>query len=145
MKFALLFGLFCVLNLPTHTIAADRIGMVTKTQGKVIVLRGQKRLLLNEQMQLQEGDTLKTSSNSKVQLKLRDDTVITLANRTQFKLSQYQYNKAKATSNVHLELVEGAFRAVTGAIGKQRSPKFEVKTKVARPDVRPALAGLFSG
>lgn len=137
LKYRLIIvGLCWLLGLSATALADQPIGVVSKTLGNVIVLRNHQQVVLTDRMALLEGDEITTPSNGKIRLQLKDGTHISLANRTTFKLTQYRYNPAQATSDVRFKLVEGAFRAVTGAIGQQQTPRFEVETRVATLGIR---------
>lgn len=125
-----------VLLQPQQGFAANIVGKVVAIQGKPIVYRGNQRLPLGNRVRMLEGDELVTPANSKVRFKLEDGTTVTLAGKTQFKISKYRFNRERATSDVRFRLAAGAFRAVTGAIGKQANPKLEVDTKVATIGIR---------
>lgn len=127
-----LLALFLIIQ--TIPSQADTIGKVIAIQGNPIVFRGNHRLPLGNKVRLRTGDEIVTPKSGKVRFRLKDNTVITLASNTQFKLSKYTFDKT--TSDVKFRLAKGAFQAITGAIGKQANPKFEVETRVATLGIR---------
>lgn len=122
--------------LPQQSFAASIVGRVVAVEGTPIVYRGNQRLPLGNKVRMLEGDEVVTPADSKIRFELKDGTTITLGTKTQFKISKYRFNREQATSDVRFRLAAGAFRAVTGAIGKQANPKLEVETRVATMGIR---------
>lgn len=118
------------------SIQAAPVGNISQIQGDVSIQRDGKIIKAKREMLIQTGDQLITTDTSKIRFRLRDNTRITLANRTRFEIKRYQYDDKQETSDARFRLVEGAFRAVTGAIGLQKKPRFEVETAVATMGIR---------
>lgn len=83
---------------------------------------------LHRNMTVHVGDRIVTGRNARVSLKMLDGAVLTLGADTEFVIGDYSYSKKKQQGSASLELVRGAFRAVTGAIGKLKGRDFKVKT-----------------
>ncbi|GGB78959.1 hypothetical protein GCM10011352_00730 [Marinobacterium zhoushanense] len=113
---------------------AEVIGMVVMTQGHPVVEREERRLELEPNDDLFERDRLITPKGSRVLLKLRDKTTVSLAENSVFELTEYSFDDD--TSDVSFKLLKGAFRAISGLIGQQENPKFEVKTSTALIGIR---------
>ncbi|WP_286236664.1 FecR family protein [Neptuniibacter halophilus] len=113
---------------------ADAIGNVVLATGKPLLERGEQQLMLKRNDALYQGDMLITPAGSRVLIRLMDKTTITLAQQSQFQLSRYTYDEN--SSDVRFKMLKGAFRTLTGAIGKQAQPRFEIETPVATIGVR---------
>ena len=72
-----------------------------------------------------EGETLFTGPNSSAQIRMSDAALISLKADTAFTLVAYQYEDAIETDSVVLELVEGGFRTITGAVGSQKREAYK--------------------
>lgn len=115
---------------------AESIGKVVLVQGHPIVEREGQHLLLKRNDALFIKDTVITPVGSKVLFRLEDKSTISLAENTQFTLSQYDYKKGSQNSTASFEMLKGAFRTLTGKMGEQQSPSFEIHTPVATIGVR---------
>ena len=110
------------------------IGKVVLATGNTKIIRGEQTLPAKRNLPLYENDILLTGKKSKLLLRLTDKTTVSLAEETEFALSKYRYT-AK-TSDVSFKMLKGAFRTVTGDIGKQATPLFEIETPVATIGIR---------
>lgn len=126
--------LLCFLTNPAA--ASNEIGKVVLIQGQPLVERQNQHLFIKRNDPLFTEDILITPVGSKILIKLEDKTTISLAENTQFELSKYQFDKKAQTSDVSFKMLKGAFRTLTGSIGKQKQPKFEIHTPVATIGVR---------
>lgn len=128
----LLTGL--LLTFSIQALAKDSIGKVVIAQGQPIVERDNQHLTIKRNDKLYQKDRLITPVGSRLLIKLKDNTTVSLAENTVFELSRYTFGKKK--SDVSFNMIKGAFRTLTGAIGKQENPKFEIRTPVATIGVR---------
>ncbi len=132
--------LICCLMLSITGIsraeASEVIGKVLLAVGQPQLQRGDQLLLLKRHSPLQEGDLIKTGNGARVMLQLADKTRINLAENSEFALARYRFDATAQTSDVRFQLARGAFRAVSGLIGKQANPKLEVATPVATIGIR---------
>ncbi len=112
------------------------VGNITQVQGRAQLFRSGKVERITQNTILQEGDRVITTSSGRVGLRMRDNSRILLANTTEFEIKRYQFDPVAGTSDARFKLVKGAFRAITGAIGQQSDPQFEVETPVATIGIR---------
>lgn len=124
-----------LLSLVAHnSFAAEPIGKVILAKGASIVIRDNQEITLKRKDNLYQKDSLITSKGSRLLIKFIDGTSLSLAENTEFNLTRYRFNSQK--SDVSFKLLKGAFRSVTGAIGQQEEPKFEVHTPIATIGIR---------
>ncbi|MFY0678514.1 MAG: FecR family protein [Neptuniibacter sp.] len=128
----LLTGL--LLTFSIQSLANESIGKVVLAQGQPIVERDNQHLPIKRNDKLYQKDRLITPVGSRLLIKLKDKTTVSLAENTVFELSRYTFGKKK--SDVSFKMIKGAFRTLTGAIGKQEDPKFEIHTPLATIGVR---------
>ncbi|MGK0289428.1 MAG: hypothetical protein ACI86H_000872 [bacterium] len=109
-----------------------------KVAGKVIKIRGgvfangvtqSRNLFLGSRIRV--GDFIITGKNSRMKMKLSDNTIITLGENSRFQITKYYYRPRKKQGNAFFNMVTGVFRVVTGKIGKLRGRPFKVKTPMA--------------
>ena len=99
---------------------------VKRTTGLVNVVMG---------MELQEGDEIVTSSKSRVQVMLKDETVVTIGASSSFTFEEFKFDGSK-DSKVAMRANRGFFRSVTGKISKVAPERFKVRTASATIGIR---------
>ena len=120
---SIVFSLSCAI-----TAEARPVGQITRIVGNVTV--EEKAISDNSALglPLHSGDKISTGANARLELKLRDGSVITLGENTQFRIQKYNYSPRRGIGQALFDLVKGVFRAVSGAISHVRKPVFEVHT-----------------
>jgi len=109
--------------------------------GTVMTLKGEAKIKRSINikakmgMKLLEGDVILTSSLSKMQVILIDDTVITIGANSSFGFKEFKFDGTKK-SKVTLQANSGYFRTITGRSGKIAPDRFRVKTLNATIGVR---------
>lgn len=125
---------FILIILSPSLAFAEQIGKVVLTQGNPIVERNNHHIFIKRNDLLFTGDTLITPLGTKILFRLNDESTISLAENTEFVLSRYRYKRK--SSDVSFKMLKGAFRALSGRIGKQKNPQFEVNTPIATIGIR---------
>ena len=123
-----------IIFISSGAVQAAEIGKVILATGEPIIQRADTSIPAKRHAVLFEQDTLITPNNSKLLIRLTDKTTISLAPQTEFVLSEYQYSDTK--SAVRFKMLKGAFRTITGEIGKHKQPLFEITTPIATIGVR---------
>lgn len=98
--------------------------MVTK--GIAEVKRAEELLKASSGMELFQGDEITTKEKSRVQVMLKDNTVITIGANSAFGFEEFFLDGEN--SKVSMKAKRGFFRSVTGLIGKIAPNKFKIKT-----------------
>ncbi len=123
--------LFIFILIP---LFAD-IGSIGAYQGKASLLREEETLGVSSGMVLQENDAIITQEKSKVQLIMKDETIITIGPSSHFEIDSYRF-ESKAQNTLSMQLRHGFFRAITGKIGKIAPERFKIRTKSATIGIR---------
>jgi hypothetical protein len=124
------------LFLLTITLFAS-IGKVTSYNGKVVILRESKVLQCVVNFKLSKKDIVKTLKNSKVRILFKDKTVVTMGQKSKFNIAAYLYDESKPeNSKTNFKFFKGAFRIITGKIGKIVPKRFKIETKTALIGIR---------
>ncbi|MBT8343992.1 MAG: FecR family protein, partial [Sulfurovum sp.] len=113
----------------------SNIGNVAALKGDANIVRQGKTLNVKSGMALKVKDTIKTSSKARVQVILKDDTVVTIGPDSSFVFDAYTFG-TKENSHVAMHIDRGFFRSVTGKIGKLAPERFKVKTASATIGIR---------
>jgi hypothetical protein len=132
-----LLGL-CLLFLPTAPAWPGMAGSVDSISGSATISRqGAQPRPLRVADQLNEGDLLATGGDSSVLLDMVDGATFTLRPNTQLRIDAYVYSESEASKNrSFLSLIQGAFRAVTGVIGRVNRPGYSITTATATIGIR---------
>ena len=86
---------------------------------------------------IQESDVIKTFRKSTVTIRLNDDTIIKIGQKTTLNIEKYLYdtqNKSGNTANLKIE--NGTFQIKTGSIGDDAPKNFKIKTKFSTIGLR---------
>lgn len=125
----LLLFILCTLT------AFGNIGNVMAIKGDAKVHRNNSILPAHSGMQINEGDKLVTQNQTRAQVILKDDTIITIGSNSSFVFENFFFDGTKK-STLSLKTNRGFFRAVTGKIGEIAPERFKVKTSSATIGIR---------
>jgi hypothetical protein len=110
------------------------IGKITAINGEAFALRGATSIPLELNSPIEKEDKIKTMANTRLQIVFNDHTVISLGQKTEFKIDDYIFSKSKVKASFSVS--KGIFKSITGKIGKIDHSKFKLKTKNATIGVR---------
>lgn len=122
-----------LLFLPALLFAG--IGNVAAVKGVAKIERNARSIAVKYGSAIEEKDKIITQNNSKVQIILKDQTIVTIGENSKYSFSEYKYN-TKADSKVKMKLNHGFFRVITGKIGKLAPERFKVQSKSATIGIR---------
>jgi len=123
-----------ILTLLMSIYAFANIGTIMALQGQATVDRG-TTLPAKMGMAIKQGDRIVTATKSRVQVMLKDETVITIGSNSSFDFKEFSFDGSK-NSKVNLKANRGFFRTVTGKIGQVAPNRFKVKTVSATIGIR---------
>jgi len=123
--------LFLLLTITTFA----NIGTIMVAKGDAHIKRAQNMLPIKNGMDIQKGDEIITKTQTRVQVMLNDDTVITIGPESSFSFLDYFFDGTKK-STIQMQGNRGFFRSVTGRIGKIAPENFKVKTQLATIGIR---------
>ncbi|MFK2822035.1 FecR domain-containing protein [Arcobacter sp. YIC-80] len=130
MKYILLFFMLV-------TVSLANIAKISTVVGDAKVQRGSSSIPINVGLEILEKDIVYTKDNSKVQLIFKDNTIITLGKNSSLNISEYLYDpKTPKNSKANFNFFKGAFKTITGKIGKINREKFKLRTKNATIGIR---------
>ena len=122
---------FLLLAIMSTLLA--NIGEVTALSGNAQLLRQAGTIEVSTGAQINENDLLRTETRSKVQVVLKDDTVITVGPESEYLFERFVEN---GKPEVLMQLKRGFFKTVTGKIGDIAPQRFKIKTKAATIGIR---------
>ena len=133
MTVAVFLGL--VLLAPGITEAAEDVaGTVTRLKGSAVAMQDAVPRPLKVGDKIQRGDVISTGAGARLEIKMLDDAVMTLGEKTIFIV--IDYITIGAEPNAAMRLLQGAFSAVSGKIMKTAGAKFTIETEAATIGIR---------
>ena len=130
-----LFILLLTVLFSITLFSTEHVGKIIGLSGRVFVKKsdsGFKKLKLNDY--LYNGDVLKTSHNSRAKVIFVDDSIVSVAPKSQLKIEKYEFNKEKRERDSVLNLLGGKVKLLVAKLTKKRN--FKVKTATATVGVR---------
>ncbi|NNF67321.1 MAG: FecR domain-containing protein, partial [Gammaproteobacteria bacterium] len=132
-----------LMALPFSLAHADA-GQALFVYGKAYVVSPDgSRAALNKGSTVQSGDTIITSANGRVQMRMEDGGLLALRPQTEFVIEEFNFPTAAGGTSASngeprsfFALVKGGFRSITGAIGKADKSDYRVRTPVATIGIR---------
>jgi hypothetical protein len=124
--------LITLLSVPI--ILWGSIGQVAALKGEATVHRSGKNILLKNGADILKKDRVTTAKNSRVQILLKDRTIITIGEKSDYVFNDYVFGKNRAKADMQAR--HGFFRIITGKISKIAPQRFMVKTKSATIGIR---------
>ncbi len=126
-----------VVALPMPVSAAV-VGRFSLVRGDVDVLKAGKLPAAPAKIQdgVEPGDVVRTKAQSKAQLTMVDDSVITLAPESRLAIADYQYNPERQERRAVVRLFRGLVHTVVNRIIKTEEPDFIMETHTAIIGVR---------
>ncbi|MDH5378561.1 MAG: FecR family protein, partial [Gammaproteobacteria bacterium] len=133
--FLLALALVCLVAVPA-TSSANSDGEAIFVLGTASLIKGDgSEVMLTKGDAVNEGDTVSTSKNGQVQLRMSDGGLIAVRPASEFLITAYKHNGG-AQDKSFFKLVKGSFRSLTGAIGKTNKQAYRVQTPVATIGIR---------
>ena len=130
----LLLAILLILSVANSTLAfateQPSIGSVIMVQGKVYAqnLKHQTRIL-QRRSKIYLKDIIVTSNNSKVQLRLNDDSIVVLQPQSQFSVSSFSFDRKAPQKNKYVgNIVKGA---LTNISGQGKADNYQLKSPLA--------------
>lgn len=131
-------ALVAVLAWLVHLPALAQIGSVDSLEGDVrIVSRGSERAAAPG-AQINQGDLVRTGDNAWVLLAMTDGTSLTVRPASQLRFDRYYYEPGgnPSQNSMFVTLLLGAFRSITGYIGRGNNSAYRVTTETATIGIR---------
>src|SRR5262245_36350058 len=98
--------------------------------GATVSNRGGQTRTLTRGLELDSGDTVRTSGDGRAQLRFTDGSYVSLQPNTDFAISEYKF-EGKDDDRGFFGLVRGAMRTVTGAVGRVNRNSYRITTPTA--------------
>ncbi len=132
--FSILLLLACSLTSSSTFAKAGKIHFV---HGKVeIVAEDGKFRFARKGDEINQGETIQTSNDSSVQVRMTDGGILAVRPSTRLKIEEYQFSNNDDEDRSFFGLLKGSFRSITGWIGKRNKKSFLVRTPTSTIGIR---------
>lgn len=136
--------LVCILTFSQLSLA-EAVARVLLASGQITATDPSGNVReLQRRSEIYAQDTIRTASNSKMQIRFIDNGMMTLNENSQLNIHAYHQGKPETgeQDKVLLELIEGGFLSLTGNIGKGNPESYKVLTPIASISLRGTLYSL---
>ena len=125
MKKRVILLALLMLVLPVLAFAADDAGRIVALKGKALILRDNKTIDAVVKDTIMLRDTVETREASRMKIFFKDDSILTLAEKSRLVIREYLGAGDKKKGKSVFNLVEGKLRSLVG------TNEFEVHTPTA--------------
>lgn len=112
------------------------MGAISDVEGTAEIVSGGASAGAAKGAPVHMNDALTTGADGHLQVKFRDDTVLTLSEDARVVIDRYVYDPDQGVGDVLLTTTQGAFRFATGRMNKLSKKDITVATPVAQIGVR---------
>jgi hypothetical protein len=134
---ALALALAFLGSSPATAATDDVAGMVLRVKGTAIAVRDAEPRLLNTGATIHIGDVLSTGKDSRLEIKMIDDGVFTLGERTSFVVLDYTFGTAGGGAGTGaIRLLTGAINVATGRLAQVAERPLTVEGELATIGIR---------
>lgn len=132
--------MLCCTN--SSSLAGEHSAIISAVRGEVsaIDINGvTRKLKVNDIVKIAEN--IFTGAGSKVKIIFKDNTIITLGEKSSVRLDRYIWEKKKQRGRFEITVKEGVFRIIGGTITKTTPKKFKTRTPAATIGIRGSSFG----
>ncbi|MBU0992671.1 MAG: FecR family protein [Proteobacteria bacterium] len=135
---------FCILSLPCMAeVNIQKVGSVVAVRGEVTAADTENYTRnLAMESDIYREDTIKTGKRGRIQIMFLDNTIVSLGNNSELKVSEYEWNAEENSGKMKTEVKEGMFRVMGGALTKAAPENFSTETPAATIGIR---GSMYSG
>jgi len=125
--FKTLLGLGLIILLSNAALAQDWVGKITEAQGQITIVRGGQSLAAKLASGISPGDEIVTGNGSRAKIWFKDESVITLSEKSRFRVDSLEYNPGTSRRST-FTLVTGKAKAlVSGWFGSAPEQQYQIK------------------
>lgn len=121
--------------IPGLSQAADA-GSVTNVSGDVKIVRSANQLPVAVGTGVQAKDEIRTGSNGDVKWQMADGSKFGVPKDSRFEINDFSQKTSAGGGKAIFTFIKGAFRTVSGLVGKIAGDTYELRTPVATMGIR---------
>ncbi|NQU62419.1 MAG: FecR domain-containing protein [Rhodospirillales bacterium] len=130
---AAFLGALLLAPITSAGAAEDVAGTVTRLKGSAVALQDAVPRVLKAGDRVLKGDVISTGADARLEMKMLDDAVMTLGEKTIFVVIDYV---TQGQPNAAMRLLQGAFSAASGKMMKTAGAQFTVETELGTIGIR---------
>ena len=115
---------------------ASDVGNIANVVDDVKIERGTDKINATKNMVLKSGDVVSTGVAGRVNWQMADDSVFALPEGSRFRIDNFSEKSSNSGGKAVFTLVKGAFRTISGLIGKISGDTYQVNTPIATMGIR---------
>ena len=116
------------------------VGIISAKVGQVSIKRGGNILEAKVGTKIEKDDLIEIGKFARAQIIFKDRSVITLGSNAKVKIRDYLFDGTK-NSRFNVDIKSGAFKFISGKIGKIARGNFKIKTRTATIGIRGTIGG----
>lgn len=130
---AVFVTVFLLSPASPHAQEQDVAGVVVRLQGNAVAMQDAFPRILEDGDKILRGDVISTGKGARIEIRMLDDAVMTLGEKTIFVVTDYISGGEEPLAS--FRLMQGAFKAVSGKIAEGNG-SFKVATELATIGIR---------
>lgn len=143
---AIVLGVLVAARLSAPLTAQEQpAGYLKIVSGVALIIRGGAEMPARPGDAVYQRDGLRTGSNGRLGVTLKDDTRVSLGPNTEIGLSEFKFSPAKGELGLVMKLLRGVAAFVTGRIGELRPDAVRIETPATVVGVRGTHIVIVSG
>lgn len=111
-------------------------GTIESASGSVTVTHGAQTRPAQAGMRVLSGDRIVTDPGSYAEIKLLDDTQLTIGPGVRMRISRFRFDPSTNVGHILLTVIKGALRVTTGLIGQRDPDSVQFRTIVGTIGIR---------
>jgi hypothetical protein len=135
-SFGALVALLVVTAAPLHSQQAAPAGQVKVASGDAFIVRNQKALPASVGQAVYEADSLRTGTDGRIGVTMKDDTRVSLGPSSEVRLNRFAYAPSEGRLAFAMKVMKGAAAYVSGRIAKLSPDAVRLETPAAIVGVR---------
>jgi hypothetical protein len=136
-KLRLIIGFFVSLLVTAPVFAQEpAAGRIKVVSGAVYLIRGGSQVPVQAGQVVYQADVLRTGSDGRVGVTLKDDTRVSLGPASEVRLDRFNYAPAEGQLALAMKVVRGVVAYVSGHIAKLAPDAVRIETPSAILGVR---------
>jgi hypothetical protein len=132
----ILFYIIFLFNDPSAHAQQESAGIIKAVSGDVFITNSQTTVKAVPNMQIIQGDIIKTGANGSAGLIFEDDTVVGLGPNSEMSIESFLFNPVNKELSFIARMIHGTFSFITGQIAKLAPEKVTFETPDATLGVR---------
>lgn len=125
-----------LLSVAAPVFAQQPAGTIKTVTGAGFVVRAGQELRATVGQPVYEADTLKTASDGRLGITLKDGTRLSLAGDTEVQLNSFAYAPAEGKLGIALKMLRGAAAYISGRIASLAPASVKIETPTSVIGVR---------